>query len=208
MREGPDPASDPASSSGSASLIARLQARDPSAWERLTRLYGPLVYAWARRANLRDEDAADVTQEVFQAVAQSLDSFRRDRPGDSFRGWLAGITRHKIQDQYRRLASQPEAAGGSTAAGRLQECPELPLEAAGASDDVRELAARAMALVQSDFQEHTWRAFLQTAVHGREPIDVAAELKMSIASVYSAKSCVLARLRQELADSLDEPRMT
>jgi RNA polymerase sigma-70 factor (ECF subfamily) len=161
-----------------------------------------LVYGWARRANLRDEDAADVTQEVFQAVAQSLAQFRRDRPTDSFRGWLGGITRHKIQDFFRRRAHQPEAAGGSAALDQLQECPVPVAEEVAASEDVRELARRAMALVRSDFQEHTWRAFVQTAVQGREPADVATELQMSVASVYSAKSRILARLRQELADSL------
>ncbi len=36
------------SSSTSTSLLRRVKARDPDAWQRLVNLYGPLVYRWAR----------------------------------------------------------------------------------------------------------------------------------------------------------------
>src|SRR6476660_6885017 len=104
-------ASSPTGSSDS--LVARLKLRDALAWERLSQLFGPVVYGWARRAGLQDSDAADVTQEVFHAVAQQIDAFRKEQPGDSFRGWLWGITRHKILDQFRKRAMQPEVGGGA-----------------------------------------------------------------------------------------------
>src|SRR5437867_2680850 len=74
--------------STSLSLLARVRAHDQAAWERLVGLYGPLVYGWCLRAGLRKEDAADIGQEVFAAVARKIQSFRHDRQGDSFRGWL------------------------------------------------------------------------------------------------------------------------
>src|SRR5439155_11837638 len=95
-------ASQPTGSSDT--IVSRLKLHDALAWERLSQLAGPLVYGWARRAGLQDSDAADVTQEVFQAVAQQIDTFRKERPGDSFRGWLWGIARHKIADQFRKQA--------------------------------------------------------------------------------------------------------
>ena len=67
------------------SLLLRLKAQDAEAWKRLVRLYGPVVYGWCRRAGLRAEDAEDVGQEVFQAVARNIGSFRRERPGDPCR---------------------------------------------------------------------------------------------------------------------------
>src|SRR5262249_40117518 len=76
--------------STSTSLLQRLRARDPVAWERLCQIYGPLVYRWARSSGLQDTDAADVVQEVFRSVAVSLDHFHHDAPTDSFRGWLWG----------------------------------------------------------------------------------------------------------------------
>ena len=80
------------SSSTSASLLDRVRQLDPEAWDRLTRLYSPLVYRWCRQAALQDTDAADVSQEVFRSVAGGIAKFHRDQPGDSFRGWLWSLS--------------------------------------------------------------------------------------------------------------------
>ena len=53
----------------SSSLLARVKGRDADAWRRLVKLYGPLVYDRSRQAGLQAEDAADVVQEGFAAVA-------------------------------------------------------------------------------------------------------------------------------------------
>jgi len=74
--------------STASSLLERVKLRQPGAWERLVDLYGPLIYRWCRRLGLAADDGPDVVQEVFAAAAAQLPSFRRDRPGDSFRGWL------------------------------------------------------------------------------------------------------------------------
>ena len=89
----------------SRSLLERVRADDAAAWDRLVNLYAPLVFYWCRGADLQEEDAADVLQEVFLAVATRLSSFHKDRPGDTFRGWLRVITQHKILDLFRRNAT-------------------------------------------------------------------------------------------------------
>ena len=55
-------------SSTSSSLLERARAKDPQAWERLCRVYGPVVYHWARNAGLQDQDAADIGQKVCRTV--------------------------------------------------------------------------------------------------------------------------------------------
>src|SRR5262245_59702180 len=111
--------SESGSASLASSLLVRLRGQDADAWRRLTTLYGPVVYDWCRAAGLQAEDAADVGQEVFQAVARGLADFRRQRPGDSFRGWLWTIAHNKMRDFWRRQAARPQAAGGSSAQQRL-----------------------------------------------------------------------------------------
>src|SRR3954452_3152176 len=103
----------------SPSLLLRVQANQAGAWERLVELYAPLVYHWCRRSQLGPEDTSDVFQEVFRAVAQHIREFRRDRPSDSFRGWLRIITQNKIRDHFRRVEHQPKAAGGTDAHVRI-----------------------------------------------------------------------------------------
>ena len=65
-----------------------------------------------------------LSHEVFRSVAEHLVEFRRDRPGDSFRGWLRTITRNKVRDHFRRRAGEPRAAGGTDAQLRLCDVPD------------------------------------------------------------------------------------
>ena len=73
---------------------------DAGAWETLTAVYSPPVYPWCHRAGLETSDAADVVQEVFCAVARALDSFQLERSGDTFRGRLWTINRHRFANIF------------------------------------------------------------------------------------------------------------
>lgn len=191
--------------STSRSLLRRAKGHDEAAWRKITAVYTPLVYQWCRRAGLQVSDAADVAQEVFRSVASALDGFRKESSQDSFRGWLWTITRNRICDHFRAAAARPDAPGGSSALLAINQLPmEAPSEGDGESDQrlSSQLARRAVALMQSDFEESTWRAFWLTAVEFQPPQSVAQQLQMSTAAVYKAKSRVLRRLREEL-DGLD-----
>jgi RNA polymerase sigma-70 factor (ECF subfamily) len=197
-------AQQPPSSGTSRTLLERLRADDPAAWDRMVALYAPLVLVWCRRDGLQEEDAADVFQEVFQSVAAHIEDFRKERNADTFRGWLRTITRNKIRDHFRRRGREPVAAGGSEAQARLAEVP-WPSNPEESSDDhaERRLFQRAIALIREDFEEQTWQAFWRTVVEGRAPKDVAAELGMTPGAVRVSKSRVLRRLREELGDVLE-----
>jgi RNA polymerase sigma-70 factor (ECF subfamily) len=53
--------------------------------------------------------------------------------------------------------------------------------------------------MQADFQPATWQAFWQCAVNDRPAAEVAAELGLTVAAVYAARSRILRRLREDLA---------
>jgi RNA polymerase sigma-70 factor (ECF subfamily) len=111
----------------SLTLLERARAREPEAWERLIRLYAPLVASWCACGGVRGADAEDVVQEVFGAAARGLGRFRREQPEDSFRGWLRGITKLKLREHFRRAGRQPRAGGGSASVG-LQEVADPTVE--------------------------------------------------------------------------------
>jgi RNA polymerase sigma-70 factor (ECF subfamily) len=189
----------------SLTLLERVQARQPAAWERLVDLYAPLVLHWCRRGGLQHQDADDVFQEVFRSVAEHVNDFRRDRPGDSFRGWLRTITRHKVLDHFRRRQQQAVAAGGSDVQRQLLEVPDPLGEDPDAAENellTRQLH-RALEDIRPEVEEKTWQAFWQVQIDNREPREVAAELGMTPAAVRKARYRVLERLRQELGDLLD-----
>lgn len=192
--------------STSRSLLARLHTNDPAAWERLIALYAPLVWSWCRQMNLAQQDRADIFQEVFKSVAAQYQRFHHDRPGDTFRGWLRTITRNKVLDHFRRLQHEPRAAGGTDAQFRWSQMPGIDGDDDAPSGDAgqRQLFERALALIQSEFEERSWRAFWRVVVDGRAPQEVAQELHMSPGAVRVAKCRVLHRLRQELGDVSQE----
>jgi RNA polymerase sigma-70 factor, ECF subfamily len=193
--------------STSLGLLERIKALDQAAWERLVSLYSPLVYGWCRQAGLQAADAADVGQEVFRSVARRIADFRRDREGDTFRGWLRTITRNKIRDSFRRRRTELAGMGGSEAQQRLLQVQSVVCEESDSpcdEDDRRILYRRVVALVHDEFAERTWQAFWRVAVDEQRPAEVARALGMSVNAVYLAKSRVLRRLREELAGLMDE----
>src|SRR4051794_11536965 len=109
--------------STSKSLLGRAREGDAMAWDRLSLLYAPLVFHWCRRRGLREADAADVVQDVFQAVATHLQPFRKQESADTFRGWLRTITENKLHDHFRRMTHETDAVGGTEAQHRLAQLP-------------------------------------------------------------------------------------
>lgn len=196
--------------STSRSLLAEAKDAQPAAWERLVRLYAPLVASWCRRWSVAEQDIADVLQDVFASLARSLNRFRKEQPSDTFRGWLRTIARNKVQDHFRRQSAEPHGGGGTEAAKRLQAIPDstYPSETADAASDddssIDELfdyvVRPAIELIRGEFHERSWQAFWGVVVEGRATVDVAADLHMTPGAVRVAKSRILLRLRNVIGD--------
>jgi RNA polymerase sigma-70 factor (ECF subfamily) len=198
-----------AAGSTSRSLLHDAKQDNPAAWVRLVRLYEPLLAAWCRRLRVAEQDIPDVLQDVFASVAANLGRFRKERPDDTFRGWLWMIARNKVHDHYRRRADRPIAAGGTEASLRLAQVadPEAIAERGDNVDDeiaesiaFSQVLQRALQAIRSEFHEQTWQAFWSVVVEGRAAGEVATALSMKPGAVRVCKSRVLARLRYELGD--------
>jgi RNA polymerase sigma-70 factor (ECF subfamily) len=189
-------------SATSSTLLEGLKDRDGDAWERLVRLYGPLVYYWCRKRGVQPHVAVDLMKEVFQAVDRKIDDFHHSRPGNSFREWLYTITQHKIIDFERSRAKHREAEGGTAALEQQKEISDLPsgdIET-GDFDERRSVVYGAMRLVREQFPEHYWLAFWRRTVDEQPAGDVADELGISTDLVHQANSRVRKALRELLSD--------
>ncbi|HEY7156395.1 MAG TPA: sigma-70 family RNA polymerase sigma factor [Gemmataceae bacterium] len=183
-----------------ASLLERLrQPNAAEAWERLVLLYTPLIYSQARQAGLQEPDAADLVQDVFVTLVQTLPGFVYDRR-KSFRAWLRTITLNKLRERRRKLAHLP--VPGEAAHWEDQAVAE-EMERFWETEYRQQLVNRALAVMSRDFQPATWKAFWEQAVEGRPAAEVAAELGLTVGAAYAAKFRVLDRLRQEMAGMLD-----
>ena len=103
----------------SVTLLARVKVLAPDAWKRFVYIYSPLVYRWCCVAGFQEADAADVGQEVFQAVFKAIGTFERTGGAGSFRRWLKTITLNKCRDFARRKRPGTQGDGGSDAYGTL-----------------------------------------------------------------------------------------
>ncbi len=182
-----------------ASLILRLpDAQDVAAWEELVELYGPLLFRLALRQGLQPADADDLVQEVFTAVARSVSQWLERPDRGKFRAWLARIARNTAVNLLTRRTTQPLAAGGDAAASVLAELAarEAELSQTFELEYRREVFIWAADLVRKSVAETTWQSFYLTHVEGLAIADAAAQLGVSVGTVYVARSRVMSRLQE------------
>lgn len=195
----------------SQSLILQVKDNDPVAWERLVKLYSPLVYYWCQESGLSKPDVNDVFQDVFHTLARNIEKFRPIKNG-SFRGWLRTLTRNKLYDHFRKQGREPKPVGGTEALNYLEQMPDMvevrstSSQSASLTEEVQIhhlLLQTALDNIREHFTERSWKAFWMVVVDGRETIDVANDLSMNPGTVRVAKSRILKRLRLEIGDAFD-----
>ncbi len=184
----------------STSLLKRLETlEDREAWDRFVSLYTPLIYYWVRRAGLSTHDAADLVQDVMAVLVRKLPEFRYEREG-SFRGWLRTVTLNKWRERARRK-SLPTVEAGESGLGNLAA--SEPSQEYWEAEYRQQLVSRAMQLLRPEFQPALWAACWEYLVEGRPAAEAAADAGVNVWTVYSAKSRLLRRLREELDGMLD-----
>jgi RNA polymerase sigma-70 factor (ECF subfamily) len=167
-------------------------------WERFVDLYGPLLKFWARRL-VRADDVADLIQDLLLRVMQKLPSFRRVG-NRTFLAWLRAVLRNRCRDLGRQAATRPCTRASTALDAAIGD--DGRAEAA-LTDERNRLIRRALQIMRTDFQPTTWRACWERVAADRPAAEVAAELGVSVAVVYSATSRVLRHLRRELAGACD-----
>ena len=183
----------------SVSLLERLrQPGEQDAWHRFVHLYTPLLFHWARDVGLDQNDAADLVQDVLLLLMKKLPEFAYDADR-SFRGWLRTLTLNK----WRELQRRKKVSEVGIAADLLDRAAPDPADAFAETEYREHLVRRALQLMQAEFEPTTWQACWEFVVSGRSAAEIARELGLSVAVVYSAKYRVLRRLRQELEGLLD-----
>jgi len=173
--------------------LQRACALEPTAWERLCTLYGPIVYGWCRRYGLQHSDAADCCQEVFQSVFKNLGQFRQD--GGVFHSWLGTITLNQVRLHFRKAKPAPSLIDGQQLQDWLEAIPDSDPDLVHSRQLV---VRRTLDLIQGDFNAQTWLIFVRTTLHNESCGEVAVSLGLTPNAVRQARFRVIRRLQQEL----------
>ncbi len=186
----------------SLTLVERIRLGDGHAWRRFVELYYPLVYGWCRRSGLQEHDAADVVQETFLAVTVDTGKISPGPPS-RFASWL--VARNHAPQAAGFLASTTKARVGAGRDGGLGR--DLGRDAGSRTepseaprDELGLLVRRALEWVRGEVHEQTWQAACCVLIQGESVADVARRLRVTPNAVYKAKTRVLRRLRETLAE--------
>jgi RNA polymerase sigma-70 factor (ECF subfamily) len=165
--------------------------RRDQAWAVFQARYRGVILGWCLRRGLSPESAEDLTQDILLKLFQQLPHYRHDPSRGQFRGWLKVVVNNALTDYWRRQQRQPErgGVGGTSFLKRLDDLasPERAGElSAIIAKRARTPGAEILERVRAKVKETTWQAFYQTMVEQRPAAEVAAALKLSLASVYKA----------------------
>jgi RNA polymerase sigma-70 factor (ECF subfamily) len=191
--------------STSRSLLYRATQGQEPAWQRLVALYRPLIHGYLLRQGIQQQEADDLTQDVLAVLVRDLPRFEHaGRPG-AFRRWLRQITVNRAREFWRAGRCRAAVVGGSDFLHQVQqlEDDDSRLTRSWDEDHDRHVLRHLLALMNQEFGPAAVRAFQRLTFEGASGREVAQELGMSVAAVYTAKSRVLARLREEAVGLLD-----
>lgn len=81
-------------------LVERCRRRDDGAWTNLIQTHRREVFSLCCRFTGREEEAEDLTQEIFLKVFRAIEGYDPRRA--SFATWLNRVARNHLVDYYRR----------------------------------------------------------------------------------------------------------
>jgi len=193
------------------SLILRLaHSSDVHAWQEFADIYAPALHALALRKRLQPADAEDVTQEILFAVARAVERFQPNESRARFRTWLRRIARNLIADfcsgRARRPVSQAISDSWLQAACAGQLTTEYELDEDFHEEYRKALYHLAASRIRERVADKTWLAFERTSIHAQPAETVAAELGISLGSLYVSRCRILKMLRTEVGTLQESDR--
>ena len=156
---------------------------DASAFAALVERSRPIVFRWAIALSGDEDEAEDITQEVFVRVHRKLGSFRGDGPFDA---WLYRITRRVVFRMQRTVRSSTERPAA-----------DLYITDPGARVD-RERAVELIQTIAATLPMRQREVFVLCDVEGRTPAEVSVILNMKDvsvrASLFKARTAIRRRI--------------
>ena len=174
---------------------------DPGAeqsWLEFDARFRPIVRGFAMKLGLSEADADDVTQETLARFVKYYRQGKYDRTRGRLSSWLIAIAQNCIADVRQRRAVRKEHRGESAIEG-LSETNAL--ESVWAEESRRAILEHAMRELRETtrLDPRTIAAFELLAFNQKAPAEIAAEMGLSVDSVYAAKNRCLTQLREILA---------
>src|SRR5215472_4588383 len=193
------------------SLLRRLKdTQDQQSWQEFHDLYAKMIFRFAIKAGLTEDEAQEVVQDTMIGAAKNLPEFHYDPKVCSFKTWLLNLSNWRVQDQLRkRKAPFAQHAhidhhDSTSDASRTSTTERVPdpagpeLEAVWEREWQTTLMDAALAKVKARCELKQWQVFDLYVLKEWSVAEVAKALGISAARVYLTKHRVSLLVKKEL----------
>ncbi len=188
-------------------LLERMLTREARAWHEFHVRFDRLVYRCIQKVTCRfarslgSDDVREIyAQFLFSLTTRDMHKLRSFEPerGNKLSSWLGMLAANAAWDHLRSIARAPAGAAMSEAA----------LLASSTKDPYEQMLERERWMMVSDalqrFSEKDQTFVRLYYMDGLSPEEVAAEMSISVKTVYSKKHKIRARLEQALSPMVAE----
>ncbi len=183
------------------SLLERIRkVNDPRSWFELVAIYQPWLRNWLQTHLVLSSDVDDLVQETLTTLVEELPHFRHNGRKGAFRAWLRQIMINRLREFRRK--KKDFLNNSEEWLNQLADDKSVLSQIWDREHDeyiIKQLLKR----ISSDFEPITWQAFEAFVIHQQPASVVADQLNLTPGAVWTAKSHILKRLRQEAKDWLD-----
>ncbi len=182
-------------------LIPLSKEGDEEAFGEFVRRHTATVHRWMARA-VGEQEADDLTQEVFLKAYRGLSRFRGEAPP---RAWLASIADNAVKNRYRargRFRRIFTGAGEAAGASEPVESGRTPEEDARAAESGR-YVAEALKLLPAEFRMPVVLRDLEEWSY----VEISTSLELPVGTVNSRISRGRGQLRSLLAPLMDSGKI-
>lgn len=182
----------------SSSLLKAVSADSRSArWSEFVERYRPMMVGYLK-AKYGDVECDDILQETFVALSQALPNYRYDpEETGSFHAYLAAVLHHKACDALRRRQRQDELKQ------KAMTDPTFSKESGDVATNLQTAMFKiALQQVLSDesILERNRRIFVEVAINGRTPTEVANMFGVTRNNVDQVKARMVKLLQERVSE--------
>jgi RNA polymerase sigma-70 factor (ECF subfamily) len=178
--------------SGDEELVRLAQQGNLDAFTSLYERYLPMVYNRVRYV-VPEQDAEDVTQEIFIGMLKSLKNFKGQ---SQFSTWLRTLTNRRVADYYRRRSRRGTQIDADVSEVDPQKAPQLQIAASAAAIEDRVMLRQALRAMPKNYQE----VLLLRFAEGLQFNEIAQVRGQSLEATKSMFRRAVAALRTHLGE--------
>lgn len=182
----------------SSSLLKAVSADSRSArWSEFVERYRPMMVGYLK-AKYGDVECDDILQETFVALSQALPNYRYDpEETGSFHAYLAAVLHHKACDALRRRQRQDELKQ------KAMTDPTFSKESGDVATNLQTAMfkiALQQVLADESILERNRRMFVEVAINGRTPTEVANMFGVARNNVDQVKARMVKLLQERVSE--------